>query len=412
MAEQLESPFRNFSISDTVEMGKAQLVEDFLSPESATTKPEEVEKIVAPKKEEKKDKTPEDKEAILKAKQEAEKAKQDALDNLLGKDESEEEEELEEEEKPAKIVKKKEETPKEESEAEEVNTFSSLSKELFNQGVFLKGEDEGEIEITTPEQFLERFQFEKQRGAEQMVLDFIGRHGEDYQNAFHAIFENGVDPKEYFGIYNNIQSFVELDLKLESNQELVIKQGLKDQGFEPEDITVKLEKIKNYGDLEDEAQRFHKVLIKKETQKLAQVTQDKEKQLQQQLAVKQQYVNTVNSVLQEKLKTKEFDGIPLNPKLAQELQDYLLKDKYRTPSGELLTDFDKAILDLKKPENHQQKVKLALILKVLEKDPTLSTIQKSGITKETNKLFGDLVVKKDKSAVKNGKSTSDVFTNL
>ena len=243
-----------------------------------------------------------------------------------------------------------------------------------------------------------------------MVQSFIGQFGQDYQDAFRAIYENGVDPKEYFGVYNNIQNFSELDLTQESNQELVVKQAYVDQGMEPEDIKVKLEKIKNYGDLEEEAQRFHKVLVKKETQKLAQITQEKEKQLQSQQAAKQHYVQNVNNVLQEKLKLKEFDGIPINPKLATELQDYLITDKWKTPSGETLSDFDKFILDLKKPENHALKVKFALLAKTIEKDPTLSTIQKSGITKETNKLFSELLVKKEKSPVKT--KSSNAFQSL
>ena len=51
-----------------------------------------------------------------------------------------------------------------------------------------------------------------------MVNNFIGQFGEDYQQAFDAIFVKGVDPKEYFGTYNNIKSFAEMDLADESNQ--------------------------------------------------------------------------------------------------------------------------------------------------------------------------------------------------
>ena len=110
----------------------------------------------------------------------------------------------------------------------------------------------------------------------------------------------------------------------------------------------------------------------------------------------------------DKLKTKEFDGIPLNPKLASEVQDFLLVDKYKTASGELLSDFDKMILDLKKPENHSTKVKLALLLKVLEKDPTLSTIQKTGVTKKTDTLFSEVArqVTKDKTPVAEQKANN------
>ena len=122
-------------------------------------------------------------------------------------------------------------------------------------------------------------------------------------------------------------------------------------------------------------------------------------ELSQKAQVRTQYINNVQSIIQEKLKGKDFDGIPINPKLAGEVQEFLLVDKYKTASGELLSDFDKMILDLKKPENHSQKVKLALLLKVLEKDPTLSTIQKTGVTKKTDALFSEVArqVTKDKT---------------
>ena len=134
-------------------------------------------------------------------------------------------------------------------------------------------------------------------------------------------------------------------------------------------------------------------------------------QLQQKQAIRNQYINNVQNILQEKLKIKEFDGIPLSPKTASELQDFLLVDKYKTVSGETLTDFDKAILELKRPENHEQKVKVALLLKILEKDPTLSTIQKTGVTKKSNQLFTEVArqVQKDK---KSTGGTSSIFSNL
>jgi hypothetical protein len=43
-----------------------------------------------------------------------------------------------------------------------------------------------------------------------------------------------------------------------------------------------------------------------------------------------------------------------------------------------LTDFDKTILELKRPENHANQSKDCSITKNIRKDPTLSTIQKTG----------------------------------
>jgi hypothetical protein len=256
--------------------------------------------------------------------------------------------------------------------------------------VFSNDEEEGDVDISTPEAFLERFQNEKKKGAIEMVNNFIGQFGEDYQQAFDAIFVKGVNPKEYFSTYNSAVSFAEMDLTQENNQVAVIRQALTDQGFEPEDVDTEVERLKNYGDLETVAAKHHKVLVKREAQKLQQMQQKAQEELQQKQAIKQQYIENVQSVLQDKLKTKEFDGIPVNPKLVNELQDFLLVDKYKTANGETLTDFDRTILELKRPENHATKVKVALLLKILEKDPTLSTIQKTGITKKSNELFGEV----------------------
>jgi hypothetical protein len=195
-----------------------------------------------------------------------------------------------------------------------------------------------------------------------------------------------------------------MDLTQETNQVNVMRQALADQGFDQEDIDTEVERLKNYGDLETVAGKHHKVLVKKEALKLQEIEKTAERELQQKQLVKNQYIQNVQQVLQEKIKTKEFDGIPINPKLANELQDFLLVDKYKTASGETLTDFDKTILELKRPENHSTKVKVALLLKILEKDPTLSTIQKTGVTKKSDQLFGE--VARQVTKAKSGSGTT------
>jgi hypothetical protein len=271
--------------------------------------------------------------------------------------------------------------------------FDSLSKELSDLSVFTsRGEED--VLPQTAEEFLERFKEEKQIAANQMVSDFIGQFGTEHQEAFDAIYVKGADPKTYFAQAAKVQDFSNLDLTVEANQERVVRETLKDQEFDAEDIDKEIEKLKNYGDLEDVSKRHHKVLIKKEAKMLEQTTQEAQEATQYKLAQKEEYVNNVRSVLTKKLEAKEFDGIPLNPNTANELQDFLLVDKWKTKTGETLTDFDKTILDLKDPANHEQKVKVALLLKLLEKDPTLSTIQKRGVSTKTSQLFKDVARQK------------------
>jgi hypothetical protein len=415
MAENLDTPqMGNFSIQDTMDMGMGsqELLNDLLSPDSATSNPDDIQDIKddpAPpptKKTTSKQPAASDPAPEEDKKDEPVKGIQDFL---YGEDD-EESNENNDEPAPAKKATAQgtdnQEDSDEEGEEEGANQFTALSKDLFKLGVFSKDEEEEEdAVIETPEAFLEKFQAEKKKGAIEIVNNFIGQFGEDYQQAFDAIFVKGVDPKDYFSTYNQIQSFTEMDLSQENNQVAVIRQALTDQGFEKEDVDTEVERLKNYGDLENVATKHHKVLVKKEAVKLQQMEQQKEAQLQQQQAIKQQYYQNVNQVLQDKVKAKEFDGIPINPKLAGELQDFLVTDKYKTNSGETLTDFDRTILELKRPENHATKVKLALIMKIMEKDPTLSTIQKTGITKKSNELFGEVARQAQKSSVKSKPST-------
>ena len=408
MADNLETPdFGNFSIQSTVEgMGSQELLNDLLGPDTSTANPDDIQDINTP--------DPEPAAAPAAKKKAQATASDDAEPADDKKDDPKksitdflyDEEEDEEDDAPAAPTPKADVAGDEDDEGNDApaTQFAALSNDLFKLGVFTKDEDEDDIAISTPEEFLERFEAEKKKGAIDVVNNFIGQFGEDYQQAFQAIFVNGVNPKEYFNTYNAIENFSEMDLSDETNQVSVIKQALADQGFDPEDITSEVERLKNYGDLESVAAKHHKVLVKKEATKLQQLEQDRSAQLQQLAAIKQQYHQNVNTVLQEKVKSKEFDGIPLNPKLATELQDFLLAEKWKTPSGETLTDFDRTILDLKRPENHELKVKVGLLLKILEKDPTLSTIQKSGISKKSSELFGEVARQASKSSVKSKSS--------
>jgi len=384
----------NFSIENTMEMGMGnqELLNDLFEPETASSNPEDVTAIikeanppaapVAPDKPKGKTITPIDDDADDNEKNQA------SIANFLGGDDDDAEEE--ETKTVSTKTESKAETNDNDGDEDSSNDtqFTALANDLYKLGVF--NEDDDDEPITTPEQFLQKFETEKKKGASEIVQNFIGQFGEDYQNAFEAIFVKGADPKEYFSTYNNVVGFAEMDLSQENNQVAIMKQALADQGFDAEDIDTEVERLKNYGDLESVSAKHHKVLVKKEAQKLNQIEAQAERELQQKQAVRNQYINNVQGILEDRLKAKEFDGIPLNPKLVNELQDFLLVDKWKTPSGETLSDFDRTILDLKRPENHAMKVKVGLILKILEKDPTLSTIQKSGVSKKTDQLFGEV----------------------
>lgn len=402
-----------FGIQNTMETGAgdAQLLNDLMAPETASGNPEDVTPIVTEvdtPKVETNDDPPRGKDITppnsVDGKTDAEKQTGESLiaDFLTDSDDDEDEDGIAAPvvDKPSKDNSNSDGDDSDDSDDDgNVNKFTALSNDLFNLGVFNKEEDE-EVSINTPEEFLERFNAEKKKGASELVQNFIGQFGEDYQSAFDAIFVKGADPKEYFGAYNKVVSFSEMDLTREQNQISIMKQALADQGFESEDIGKEIERLQNYGDLDTVATRHHKVLVKKEAKNLQKLEVEAEQVQEQKAQVRNEYVSNVQSILSDKVKEKEFDGIPINSKLANELQDFLLVDKWKTPAGETLTDFDRSILDMKKPENHEMKVKVGLLMKMLEKDPTLSTIQRKGASKKTNQLFGEVArqVTRDKSS--------------
>ena len=403
-----------FGIQDTMEMGmgNAQLLNDLLSPETASGSPDDVEPIIneanppeapeAPAKPKGKEILPKNPDA--KKDENEQPDGQSLISSFLGNNNDDDDEEDTPASEPDKPEAKQEQVNEENNEEDASQSkFAALANDLVRLGVFSMDEDEESINVSTPEEFLERFQMEKRKGAQEAIESFLGQFGEDYRNAFDAIYVKGVDPKEYFGTYNTIVNFAELDLSQEDNQVRVMRQALADQGFDSEDIDTEIERLKNYGDLESVSGKHHKVLVRKEAQKLQQMEAQAEQELRQKATVRNQYIQNVQGVLQEKMKTKEFDGIPMNPKLANELQDFLLVEKWKTQSGETLTDFDKTILDLKRPENHAMKVKVGLLLKILEKDPTLSTIQKTGVSKKTDQLFSEVARQVERT--KSGTST-------
>jgi hypothetical protein len=409
MADNLET-MGNFSIQDTMDMGMGnqELLQGLFEPETASSNPEDVTPIIkdadapeapeAPAVKKGKDIVP---PKSVDGKTDEEKAEgQSMIADFLS--DSDDDDAAPAPAKPA--TKTPEATNDDEGDdVSEGTQFTALANDLYKLGVFTTDDDDDEPEtVTTAEEFLERFNNEKKKGASELVQNFIGQFGEDYQEAFDAIFVKGVNPKEYFSTYNQIVNFAEMDLSDEGNQVKIMKQALADQGFDHDDIDSEIERLQNYGDLENVATKHHKVLVKKEAAKLNQLEQKSEAELRQKQAVKNQYINNVQSILQDKVKSKEFDGIPINPKLATELQDFLLVDKWKTPTGETLTDFDRAILDMKRPENHAMKVKLGLLMKMLEKDPTLSTIQRTGVTKQSNQLFGEVARQVTKAKTSGG----------
>jgi hypothetical protein len=275
------------------------------------------------------------------------------------------------------------------TEAEEHSTFSDIAKELVKIGIFKERDEDSTNPIKDGESLRDRFVRETQEKANSDIYNFIlSKHGEDGVEAFDAIFVKGIPPKDYLAKFDQLQTMENLDLSVEDNQKKVFREAYRRQGMPEDKIEKKLQRTIDYGDLEDETKDLHEIIVKQEREdmnfKLAEAQEAEQAKREQ----KAQYANNLNLIFGQKLKEREFDGIPVTDKVARETYDYLTSEKWVLPSGEKLTDFDKDILELRDPKNHELKVKLALLLK---NKLDLTKIKSKAVTQESNRVFDNLV---------------------
>lgn len=315
------------------------------------------------------------------------KEKKEAEDKL--RQELEEEWNKEDPKNPKKGDKSK--TSTEGDTTEDLEGFAEIAEGLYKIGIFNK-ESEDEEAPSNQDEFIDKFNTEIDNRVDQGITDIVSKYGDEYQELFDAIFVDGVSIHDYLQKYDHIQSFKQMDITDETNQVIVVKAALTKLGMDEKDIQEKIKALKLTSELESDAVRYQKTLIAQEEKELV-LSQQKDKQLNE---IKQrnaeQYTKSISTILLDKLKTKEFDGIPLTKDLAVKTRSFLDDKKWKLPSGELITDFDYAILELNKPQNHALKVKLGLLLastfepgKPINLD--LGGIKKAAVSRENKEIF-------------------------
>lgn len=380
------APSFDLGVEESAAFGNMQAASDFLSgTDEVTGDAGEIEKIEE-KKEEKKQTPKPPVKAAEKEEEEEEKPSVEeegkkSLESLLGEDENEEEEE--------KKVEKKE-TKEEEEEETPSNTYGAFSKELYDLGVLTTEDDEEPVLAEKPEDLLALFQEEKKKGATKWLEGYLARFGDDRRELFDAIFVNGVNPETYLPVYNQVQSLAEIDLEVEENQETVVRSYYSRLNWAKEKIDAKVEKLKTYSDLEDEAKTVHPQMLEQDKQTLADIEEAEVEKQQKVLAADQDYKNRLQAALAEKVKTKDFDGIPLDDKTAARAFDFMYTKKWKLPSGELLTDFDKFVLESKNGDNINARIKVSLLAL---NNFDLSKVEKKALTTKSTALFGSLATK-------------------
>lgn len=305
-------------------------------------------------------------------------------------------------------VQEEQEEVAEEGDEEELedsdNTFASLSNDLLSLGIFTQTENDETIE--TPEQFKARWEYEKKLGAQQELSNFLSQFGQEHIDAFNAIYVNGVKPDIYFKSQAEIIDFEGANIDDEFVQEKVVKSYYQDLGWKEERIAKKIEKLRDYDDLKEEAETAKEKLVEKKKFQLQQVEEQSKAAVQAKAQQKQLYVQGIQQTLSEKIQEKSFDGIPVSQELAAQVYDSMTREKWVLPNGEKLSDFDKFLLDLKRPENVALASKVALLM---TNNFDFSSIKKEAISKESTELFKSINSKQKVSKRNKAASSAKVF---
>ena len=153
-----------------------------------------------------------------------------------------------------------------------LSEMAAVAEGLFKAGIWSREEGEDETVFPdTEEEFVERFDYEGRKVANNYVTQIATRHGDDAKDLFDAVFVKGVPVKEFLNKWQENQDFKTMDLTDESNQVRVVETMLKEQGLSDDKIRDKIRKMKLAEELEEEADTYHEVLVKRQDANLKQI---------------------------------------------------------------------------------------------------------------------------------------------
>lgn len=144
--------------------------------------------------------------------------------------------------------------------------------------------------------------------------------------------KNGGNLRDYFSIDNEID-LDDIDLEDESNQKLVLKEFLKEKGFNAKQIEKKLTKYEEAGILEDESQDAAEALKDIRESKKQQLLKDQENAAKLAAQRQQEYFDTVVNEIKG---MDNIRGVKIPEKDKQILLEYIFK-----PTSDGMTKFQK-----------------------------------------------------------------------
>lgn len=293
--------------------------------------------------------------------------------------------------------------------------WEGLSQSLYTLGIFspqLNENGENEISVAhSDEEFKQLWEQQKADALNESLTNYITlHHGEEGLRVFEAIFQNGVNPKEFYKGYNELADLNGLDLENnESDQEAVIREYYKDK-LPKDKLDAKIKRLKDLAELQTESELLLPELISAKEKNLSDKENAEKERILSEKRTEDVQKSSLNKLLSEKITAKEVDGFPLSPEIAKKMYSFITEKNFiNQNTGEKLTGLDVALLKINKdPSKLLTKLKLALLA---ENDFDFSKIEKRAKSKDTAILFKELQNKKQITQKEGHSTASPVNTN-
>jgi len=153
--------------------------------------------------------------------------------------------------------------------------------------------------------------------------------------------ENGGEIKEYFNtVFSGSLNLDKIDLKKDSDQKLIIREHMVNQGYKEDRIKRALDRFEEAGVLEDQAEDAFDLVKEYNEKQAKKLLAEQEKFALEEQNAKQEFVNSVYNNVQQ---SKEILGVPVSELDKKLLIDYILK-----PDKNGLTEMQKDYNDPQK----------------------------------------------------------------
>lgn len=292
-------------------------------------------------------------------------------------DEEEESEEDEEEDKPKRGEKTNIDTKLEEGES--IATLNLLKK----RGL-IDYELEEDEELTA-----ER--------AEEILEDSLDNMFEDrIEELFSEVPEIVKDMNKFVLKGGDINEFLEsiskqnksgikegLDLEEEANQELVVREALKEEGYDSEYIKAQIEFLKDSNRLKSHSETHYKKWEAKYKEEQRAILKSREEAIEKEKLDKRKLKAKVSDFLKQ---TEEVSGFPISYEDRKQLPDYMTERTVKLDNGNTITNMQRDLMRvLNSPVGS---IQIAKLLKAANADGELSfeEIKKETETKVTKKV--------------------------